>query len=462
MPCRFNSFLIALFTFSSLTTFGVTNIQIAAQGSYIGKSVYLYTIADAFSNRQEMVGNSTISSDGFASLDVNTDKIIQVQLCIDRVISYFYLEPNTKYNITFPAIPKTMAKSFNRTNEVSVLFNNLNNKDVNYLITDFNNRFDLFFDKNIATIFDKEFKVVLNKFKLECDLLYNGYNNEFLNQYIQFSFGNLELNTGTTRKVLFEKYLSQKEFNVQNKEFANFIAKFFGDYANKYDIYIKGQPLSSALTKGNTTEFLEVLKRDDFLKDRSQLLDLAAASILAKDYQENPARRKSVLKILTEIAQTAARPQTKEICANINLTLTQFKPGSPVFPFQLETTTNKRINLTTLLGKPTYLIFAASWSKESTAELRLLNSYYEKYRQKVNFILISVDSTANELELLLSATGNKIHDVCFIPADDILLEKLNILYIPQFVLIDAKGNYFKWFALEPTRGLENDLIEVLN
>lgn len=454
-------FLSALSLSTQFLIAQTTTISGTAHSDYIGKPAYLYAVGDAISGFKELADSTTVTPDGKLSFEFKCERITEVIISIDRVNAPFFTAPGSKYQVNFPQLPADQAKTFNNSNTINIEFINLSESDINLLIGRFNTKYDAFFDNNVADVFDKEFRSKLNEFRVECDSVFKPFKIPYLNDYIQYTFANFELSIGSSRKMMSEKYLTNSNTDITNPEFTEFASTFFGNYTDRFDMYSKSKPLSSAIAKANSTEFIEQLKNDDGLRNSTELREIVALINLSQEYAKNRSPKAKLLKMIADVSLNSTGKQTKVFSKNLLNSLTQFSPGSRAYPFSLKRTDGGIVSLESLKGKPSVLAFAASWSRESLAELRLLNDLYLKYNSEVNFVLIGLDNTEAGMQSLLTASATKLQIKASYTSDKYLVEAMNILYVPQFVLLDKDGNYIKCFAPEPSRGLDSALESLL-
>lgn len=451
-------FLFGLLTLQALSQNTITG---SVHQDYVGKSAYLYLHSDEVSGLKVLADSCTIGQQGTFKLSMKNERIQMVTLAIDRVNADFFVVPNQHYDVYFSQLPTSQAKTFNGTNKIDIIFNTLPEKDINNLVGLFNREFDNFYDYYISDIFDKDFRDKLDTFRSHCDSAYSGYKIPFLNAYINYVFGDFEQRIGSNRKQMFLKYVKPGTYDVHNPEFVRFATSFFGDYIGKYDAYSKNHPLASAISSGNLTDFLAQFSHDDGLKDKQDLREMVVLINLNDEYHKRKAAKQNILKMIRELGTSSTLLSTKELSKNLLTALTQFDSGFPVPNFNLRKSDGGKISLEQLKGKPTLMVFAGGWSRESLGELNLLNELYQKYSKDIYFLLVSLDDKESDYQNLISASGTKIPMRASYLSDKYILERMNILYVPQFVIIDKNGNYFKWFGSDPSHTLDANLTEVL-
>lgn len=431
-----------------------SKIKGTAHQDYTGKPAYLYADADAISELKILIDSTHVSQDGKFEFDSPDQKIRKFTISIDRVNAPLFLAPGQQYELYFPQLPTNQARTFSNTNMVAVIFDKLPNNDINKLISDFNDDYDNFFDANVADFFDQDFQSKFNQFKLFCDTTYKPFKSTFLNDYINYAFASFQLSLGTSRKSISEGYLKDIKIDINNPEFAAFIGTFYGEYIDRFETFSKEKPLTMAIFKQNSTEFTEQLKKDDGLKYNNELREIVALVNLSQEYGKRYANTGNLLRMITEISKTAAGSQAKLLAQHLAMKLTQYSPGTAVYPFKLKRAEGTELSLDALKGKPAVLIFVAGWSKESLGQLKLIDPIYAKYAKDINFVLISLDDNEEEFQYLISASGTKIQKKASYLSDRYMIEAMNVIYVPQFMLIDRNGNYINNLAADPGRGLE--------
>ncbi|MES2628855.1 MAG: hypothetical protein V4616_07790, partial [Bacteroidota bacterium] len=237
------SVLIACFCSGTLWS-QTTILTGSVHQDYIGKPAYLYVISDAVSGLKVLKDSATIGQDGMFRFKLNETAVVEANLSIDRVNATFFSAPGANYEVYFPQFPTDQARSFNNTNAVNLVFNNLPAKDINSQVSLFNRDFDNFFDQNVSNVFDQQFRGAMNKFREYCDSTYKKAGSAFLDEYINFAFANFDLSIGTSRKLITDQYLKYTG-NTADPEFAAFVLKFFGDYIGKFETYSKNKPLTA-------------------------------------------------------------------------------------------------------------------------------------------------------------------------------------------------------------------------
>lgn len=95
-------------------------------------------------------------------------------------------------------------------------------------------------------------------------------------------------------------------------------------------------------------------------------------------------------------------------------------------------------SLSELRGKPVFLNFWATWCPPCIGEMPHFNSVYPRYKDKINFLAISLDDSMQEASAFMQQKGysfpsgyGNVNDIA---------GKYEIQGIPTSLLLDANGN----------------------
>lgn len=95
-------------------------------------------------------------------------------------------------------------------------------------------------------------------------------------------------------------------------------------------------------------------------------------------------------------------------------------------------------SLSELRGKPVFLNFWATWCPPCVGEMPHFNSVYPRYKDKINFLAISLDDSMQEANAFMQQKGytfpagyGNVNDIA---------GKYEIQGIPTSLLLDANGN----------------------
>jgi peroxiredoxin len=139
--------------------------------------------------------------------------------------------------------------------------------------------------------------------------------------------------------------------------------------------------------------------------------------------------------------------------------------GKPAPNFKLENLDGGQTSLSDFKGKVVYLDIWATWCKPCLEEMKKGKKLKEAFtgNKDVIFLYISIDKEAEKWKNYVK--NNSIQGVHLISregAEEKILERYDVPYIPRFVLIDKEGNIVQYEAKAPSDGsIETDIKNLL-
>jgi len=121
------------------------------------------------------------------------------------------------------------------------------------------------------------------------------------------------------------------------------------------------------------------------------------------------------------------------------------KVGGPVPNFALKRLgTDGTLSLTSLRGKPAVINFFASWCAPCKAESKVLESAWQQYRGRVNFVGIDYhDVTTDGVRFL------RAHDITFPTVQDgsgMVGDRYGLTGVPETFVVNAQGHLLTHIA----------------
>jgi peroxiredoxin len=133
--------------------------------------------------------------------------------------------------------------------------------------------------------------------------------------------------------------------------------------------------------------------------------------------------------------------------------LTKLNPGTKAPGFILPDIEGDTMKLSLFLGKPVYLGFLTTWSYASLGEMKILKDVYEKYKNNVQFVMVSLDEEPQIVRKLVKEKG---YNWTFLYNGDgyDVLKDYGVQTFPLFVLINSKGEIMEYPAPKPSENIE--------
>lgn len=127
--------------------------------------------------------------------------------------------------------------------------------------------------------------------------------------------------------------------------------------------------------------------------------------------------------------------------------------GKPAPDFKLENLEGGQTSLSELKGKVVYLDIWATWCRPCLEEMKKGKKLKDAFvnNKDVVFLYVSIDKEADKWRNYVKS--NNVHGTHLISregAEEKLLERYDVPYIPRFVLIDKEGNIVQYEAKPPS------------
>ncbi len=139
--------------------------------------------------------------------------------------------------------------------------------------------------------------------------------------------------------------------------------------------------------------------------------------------------------------------------------------GKPAPDFKLENIDGGQTSLSDFKGKVVYLDVWATWCKKCLEEMNKGKKLKEAFKgnKDVVFLYVSIDIDAEKWKNYIKL--NQVEGVHLISrdgAEENILQRYDIPYIPRFVLIDKQGNIVQYEAKAPSdASIEGDIKALL-
>ena len=101
------------------------------------------------------------------------------------------------------------------------------------------------------------------------------------------------------------------------------------------------------------------------------------------------------------------------------------------------------IELSSLKGKPVFMNFWATWCPPCVAEMPFINELYPEYKDKVQFVMVSVDDSKDKNKVVKFIADKGFTFPVYTAEQADIAKAYNIQGIPTTYIINAKGNIKK-------------------
>ena len=451
-------FLSIIGAFAFLAGYSETIISGTADEAYVGKKIFLFQEADAFSERMILLDSVTVAQDGSFELKGEVKRTSLL------VINSFYINfplfasPGKNYKVSLRDVNDRQFRALGSKTTIYPAFFDLPETDINARISDFNIRFDILMDSLLENPFSPQYYQTLNNF-LETETQKAKLTRDsFFADYVHYAVASQLLNSRYSQKKFFENYLQDQRYSIYNPMFAQVFKTFFTDLVESIDRYSKTKTLQQQM-KSNSPDvatYYKDLSQLDFLKNE-ELKAIGACWAIAEVFGDKNFNKKSMLTLLNGMA-IKMPVAYKELAKNYVYELGRFEKGASIENTHYYTDKGAKVILKDLISKPTVLVYWAGWSNYARNEISLLQSLGKKWGSSIQLVLVSVDGASGNM------ANNNIGVECNwldVGENQYALFQHRVVSIPKFTLLDANGNILKEWLPSPSEGLAEAVDKLL-
>lgn len=426
---------------------------------FVGKSLSIYNHTDYITYREKRVTSDIVQKEGYFQTEFDIENTQYILIRAEDKTAKFFVEPGKVYTLDV-----SFDQAYNPTqvyDKALLLKQNFASPtELNQLIASFNRDYEDFLLKNRTKFLVKGAFKEIKKFREKMIKKYKEYGNTFLDQYIDYSLGNMMDATNAKDEELFKLFFKDRPVLLNVDEYMKLFAQFFQKDLRAKCIAYDGLPYKNAINQTASIKSLDILlQKDPYLAD-NQLRELYILYGLNELYNDPIFEKNNVLNMVNYVYETTQYPGHKIIAYNIVAMYTNLKQNAPAPEFTLTDSKNKPVTLADFQGKYVYINFWAGWSIPSQKEMRIMEKLYQVYGKEISFVSINCDPGVKTM----NAVKNKYnYPWTFLHLDEksTLLEEYNVRVIPTYILIDPQGRIVYAPAERPSGYADRQLAQVL-
>ncbi|MDR0754595.1 MAG: TlpA family protein disulfide reductase [Prevotellaceae bacterium] len=438
---------------SVLTVRSQTHIRISAP-KYKGDVLTLYRYDNYITKKEKKLAECEIDSTGNASVFIDIDDIQYVFMHYEKLIYYFFVEPNSDITVRFSEKelfnekeklnpffePLYMAANVTTTNTYNIneMLMNIDGKSDDAIVTVAKNKKenDRHFKDSLLTVFRNS--------------LIDG-NNEFVNSYAKYRTALLEyLFKLKSLKDLQSEYFVDKPVLYQNPAYC----ELFNHINEKYLLHrtqqAQGNAFRQAINKGNLTEIRKILSQNEYLQNKD-FCDFLILQNACNEFYDSNFSRSALLEIVNSIANETTNSNNKIIAEDIRNAIVSLLAGYSPPDFELTDIQGNKKSLQSFLGKYVYLGFFSVNSYGCIQDFYLMKQLSKKFGEKIHFVSICTDSKDDIENFIKTEQINWTFLLCNNNKD--IIRQYDVRTFPTYYLIDKNGKLLKSPAPSPSEDI---------
>ncbi|MDY0196755.1 MAG: TlpA disulfide reductase family protein [Tenuifilaceae bacterium] len=401
-----------LVLFIAALTPAIVNGQVTLLGNaptYSNQTITFYRYADLITNTEEVLAKCEVNDKGVFQCKLEIDEIAYVYSILGIYRTYLFVEPGKTYRIVLPEYePKTEAQRLNpffREIDVHMGIEQMEPNDLNYLISSFDLAFNENFDQIVREAYAGVESTSADSLTARLEKKYSKYNHPFFEAYRTYRYGLLkQLALMQQSRSISQVYFANKPILYNNPSYMELFNLlydkyflFFSHSGNESDVY------GNITDEHSYTKLKQTLARDNVLTNDT-LMEMVILKGLHDGFFDDKFSRKALLSILDSLYRRTTIPEHLMIAENIRSKVTRLLAGFVPAPFELYSIDGKLMSLNEFKGKYVYLNFCTTTSYSCLQEFSLLEKLYEKHKQRLEIVTISVDMDINDLKNFLEQT----------------------------------------------------------
>jgi thiol-disulfide isomerase/thioredoxin len=428
---------------------------------FAGKKAKLVAYNDLFTSRYITLEETDIDQNGnfsFSRLPAETQPLVIV---IDQARTSFFCDPTSRYKLKFTKPDSITRLPFRSSVWLIPEFELQDLDSINFSIKAINDFTDDFLQRHYMAFLKGQAKSAVKTYAAEMRARFGHNKHPFVSQHITYTIAAQETNARFSRKDIYNLYLSNAPFAVKSPAFVEFFQAFYDDWFNSYLLSEQNGDLKTAIDQNRSLWGVNaILERNDYLK-RSEFRETVLMRELFK-YASTKGTfdQGACVQLLQELTSNISDPVRAQMARYYYQKLVKLAVGNPAPQFELLNFEGIKHALSDYKGKYVYLDFWASWCGPCIRSMKVLKEVAPRYKDKVVFISISMDSRKRDAEKFYRKSG---YDWLFLYAgvDHPIKEEYEVMMLPTYFLIGPDGKFVQSPALRPESGLSNILDKLL-
>lgn len=420
--------------------------------------IVIYKYANFISHVEQELGRCTVDAAGNFNLQFPIHEITYAYMRLGADKGIIFLEPDSVYQIKLPPrVDKTDADKVNPfylEEEFYIGITNANEHSLNYMIQEFELRYNKFIEVNATKFTKSGSKQLVEGAINKLDSIFPFAKNKYFNVYKKYRYATLrQLAFERNRTNNIKKYFCNNNFYAENVAFMQMFNQTFNDFLEYVsDDKEKIQPITDAITNKNISDLRKIVSNK--LKSNSDTLDeMVLLKTLFDGYYQDLIPEKNVIALLEAFISQSSIDINRTIANNLIDRLNKLVVGTEAPNFTLTNSDNKLISLKQFAGKFVYINFAQQKNYTCLQEFELLKAIAENYKEILVVVTICGDESLTEMKKWFAQKNYSWYLLHYAKQPEVL-EKYNIAAYPVYYLVSPEGKLVMSPAATPTEDFD--------
>jgi thiol-disulfide isomerase/thioredoxin len=441
--------ILCVFLYAQRVEF--TTINACAKGAE-NRTVRLY-LEDAITKFQWKIDEQLIDANGCFQLKVELLQTQKAFIKIDFYQTYIYLQPGDNYRIIYDSFDFRIDERINpqRLNQyLSYRFEQPDSNELNQLIWRFETMHDKFLTEHYRDGITRE-KYNMFKQHIEKTFAYSGH--AYFNAYKTYALADVErIFNFSSSANLFFTYLQNKPILYNNEAFADFVTEYYAGYFPQQVRYNPNIFVEQINRADNLPAIMDSLGRDTTLQ-HEMWREFVFLLGLKEMYRNTEFRKSSILKLLQTIQTTTKFYEDSLLAGSIIQSVQKIESGTHQANFRFLNLDENTVFDFSSSAKFKYILFVNGLCESCDAEVKMLQTIAEKFKDTVDFFVVNCDyernrSLHNKPETLQNIT------YLYFNKDFETLDQLGLSDYPTAIWLDSPNSILSYFFQLPSQRAE--------
>ncbi len=468
-------FFLFFLGFNIFTSYAGMVVIHGNSAEYKGAILSFYHYNNQISNKEVLIANSKVKENGDFELSFEVTQTDYIFCHTGVFFLYMFIEPNCDYTITLPSrIDKKqddILNPFFKELRVHLLIsafhsnllltNELPDKELNFLIQQFDNYFDPYYEKYASNIYTKNGVKGMDTTMHTIEATFGGIKNPYFQSYYTYRVGLLKfMSTSFKSRNISNNYFLNKPVLYNNPAFM----ELFNQVYEKYFVYFgrtkEGKVIYDNInTAKSLTRLKNTLAQNQVLANDT-LKEFVILKGLHDGFYEMEFSREALLQVLDSLSLTTKIEKHKVIAGDIREKVTRLIPGFSPPPFKMLNQDSTWVSLNDFKGSYVYVMFCTTQNYACLKEYDLIKKLYEKHGKILKIVTISFDETLADTRMFAKKMKYNWTFLHFGNQPEILKD-YDIRTFPTYFLIDREGKLAMSPAPSPAENFEVYLFQQL-
>lgn len=455
--------IVLLFSFFTLHFHGQNVIIKGIELSYSGDELVIHTFSDLITNQEIQLGKCIVDSSGNFEFNFKIDYTLLAFIKLEIYKGFIFLEPDSIYEIKLPLkTPVVFEDKINpyfQQSEFYIGITNSHKSELNYLIKQFDNKYNKYIEDNFNTIrYHGTSEVDTMIVKLQDE--FGEYSNRYFQDYIYYKFASLrhlayERNINSVTRY----YLLNKALLYHNIAYMDFFNQLFSNYFYNYSKTRNGERIFTDVAYAKSIKRIKETLDNNLALANDTLKELVILKACYDECYSNSYPYSSILQTLDSLKILTKIPEHKTLAENIIKKTKNLRTGYKAPDFEVYDNDGKSYSLIDFRGKYMYINFCTNWSYVCKEELSLLKNIQKNHAENLNVITITPKEEYKEMASYFNSKNFQWPLYYF--EENNLLNAYNVKVFPTYYLIDPYGKLAMSPAASPNENFEWRFFKIL-